>query len=454
MTTLILSVFFSISASAYDFEVDGIYYTIISDKAHTVEVSKNKDKLYTGKLSIPSSVTKYGETYTVTRIGELCFYDCDQLYYINIPETIDSICNDAFAGCSALHEINIDNNNTNFQSVDGVVFDKDLITLLHFPSAKSETYEIPEGVKIIATGSFGTNNILRSLSMPSSLIKIEEQAFYCPNLCDIQLSNSLEYIGSCAFTHCSFPSILLPESLKYIGSYAFTGCDKLKKIYIPKNVEYSGEDFDIIGSCDALEKIEVDPENKYYTSIDGILYDKALSKVIRCPQNIKDMEWITLPSSITKICRCAFHTVSSLTRIVIPESVTIIANGAFYYCNNLSRVICYAKTPPSTPVLQYSSSDPWQNSNRRSATLYVPKGCAEIYRDFNIESYFHVREYPYKYFKEIVEMDEDTGISPSYIDNNDNIISTYNIIGVKTRSTTNGINIIKYSNGTIKKIIK
>ena len=86
MTTLILSVFFSISASAYDLEADGIYYTIISDKTKTVEVSKNKVKLYTGKVSIPSSITKFGETYTVTRIGLSCFRDCDKIYCTELSQ--------------------------------------------------------------------------------------------------------------------------------------------------------------------------------------------------------------------------------------------------------------------------------------------------------------------------------------------------------------------------------
>ena len=162
----------------------------MSDKTKTVEVSKNKVKLYTGKVSIPSSITKFGETFTVTRIGLSCFRDCDKIYCINLPETIDSICNDAFVYCSALKEINIDKNNPYFQSVDGVVFNKDLTSLLHFPNAKTDTYEIPDGVKNIAVNSFTTNDVLRSLSMPSSLLKIEYYAFDCPNLIDIQVSVS------------------------------------------------------------------------------------------------------------------------------------------------------------------------------------------------------------------------------------------------------------------------
>ena len=453
MTTLIINVFFSISASAYDLEADGIYYTIISDKTKTVEVSKNKVKLYTGKVSIPSSITKFGETFTVTRIGLSCFRDCDKIYCINLPETIDSICNDAFVYCSALKEINIDKNNPYFQSVDGVVFNKDLTSLLHFPNAKTDTYEIPDGVKNIAVNSFTTNDVLRSLSMPSSLLKIEYYAFDCPNLIDIQLSKSLESIGKYSFSNCPFTSIRLPESLKSIEESAFYNCKNLSTIYIPKNVEYISEDWQFPG-CSALEKIDVDPDNKYYTSIDGILYDKQISKVIRCPQNIKDMEWITLPSTITKICKCAFHSVYSLTRIVIPANVTIIGNGAFVCCDNLSRVYCYAENPPSTPIEEYSSSDPWDQTSKSTATLYVPKGCTDIYKNFYNKTYWHTTVYPYKNFKEIIEMDDDTGITPSFIDNNDQIFSTYNTMGVKKSTTTNGLNIIKYRNGNTKKIIK
>ena len=112
MTTLILSVIFSISASAYDFEVDGIYYTIISDKTKTVEVSKNKVKLYTGKVSIPSSITKFGETYTVTRIGNSAFEKCSSLTSVTIPNSVTSIGDWAFSYCTGLTSITIPNSVT------------------------------------------------------------------------------------------------------------------------------------------------------------------------------------------------------------------------------------------------------------------------------------------------------------------------------------------------------
>lgn len=400
MKKLFLALFgvsISISGFAYDFQLDGICYTIISEIDCTVEVSKNNDKYYSGNLVIPSQVTKYGQTYKVTRIGQNAFYGCKKLYSVTIPETVDSINSGAFVCCSAISEIKVDNNSPYFQSKDGVLFDKALTKLLHFPNAKSGNYRIPDGVPIT--------------------------------------------------------TITLPESLKHLDSGAFTGCDRLKSIFIPKNVEYIG-DKTAIGDCTSLERIEVDPENQYYTSIDGILYDKSLTKVLKCPPLIQDLEWITLPSTITYICASAFYANKSLARIVIPSGVTVIDNGAFCSCSNLSRVTCYAQTPPSTPMGQYNTSDPWEGSGRSSAILYVPKGCANAYKNFYNITYYYGDVYPYAKFKEIVEMDEETGISPGIYDDSNIEISRYNASGIQLNSATKGLNIIRMRNGNTKKIIK
>lgn len=477
MTTVILSVFIcNYVYASYDFSVDGFYYTIISESEHTVEISKNDDVHYNGNIIIQPSVTKYGETYTVTRIGNGCFSYCEELYTINIPETIDSISYNAFFGCKSLKEINIEEKNPYFKSKDGVVFDKTMTKILHFPNMNNEIYRIPNGVKIVKSYSFVSNDNLKSLTLPSSVTIIESYAFDCQRLNKIQLSEHLEYIGDYAFSNSLIYGISLPESLKhigeyafnnckninnisfpeslmFIGKYAFNNCNNIKTIYIPKNVE-SLSDEGTFGICLSLERIDVDPDNQYYTSINGILYNKELTKILQCPSNNKELEWITLPKSITKICINAFNNNKNLTRIVIPAGVTIIDNDAFYNCSNLNRVTCYANNPPSTPIIEGYENDPWIGSGREKATLYVPKGSLNEYEYFSYITSQKVIKFPYSRFKEIVEMDEDTGISPSFIDNNDHIISTYNTIGVKTRSTTNGLNIIKYRNGSTKKIIK
>lgn len=441
----------NIAGFAYDFLLDGIYYTIISEEDLTVEVSYNYGTYYSGDVVIPSQVSKYGNTYTVKRIGENAFLDSERLHSVTIPETVDSIHYGAFVWCTGLTNIEVNGNNPYFQSIDGVVFNKAITKLLHFPNAKGGDYIIPDGVKSISTYAFTTNKVLRSVLMPSTLTHIENHAFgICDNLYDVQLSSSLEYIGDDAFSSCPLDNISLPEGLKYIGNAPFSFTN-LKEIYIPKSVEYIGET-SAIGYNPSLEKIDVAPDNKYYTSIDGILYDKALTRVLVCPSNI-DYRIVTLPSSITKINTCAFHTVIPLTKIVIPSGVSQIGDGAFYYCSNLSQVVCYAQTPPSTPKKESSSGDPWEYSSRSSATLYVPKGCAKAYKDYSTYDIYHRTIEPYAVFKEIVEMDDETGMS-SYTQDYNIEISRYNISGRKIKSTTKGLSIIRMKDHTTKKVIK
>ena len=138
MTTLILSVFFTISASAYDVEVDGIYYNLVKK----VAVVASGDKKYEGEVIIPESITVNEENYTVTGIQEKAFYKCSGLTSITIPNFVTTIGSSTFSGCSGLTSITIPNSVT---TIGGYAFSR---------CSGLTSITIPNSVTSIESGAF------------------------------------------------------------------------------------------------------------------------------------------------------------------------------------------------------------------------------------------------------------------------------------------------------------
>ena len=219
MTMLILCVFFSISASAYDVKVDGIFYNIVT-KAKTAEVTKN-DNGYSGDVTFPETITVDNVVYNVTSIGRDAFSYCQGLTSITIPNSVTSIGYAAFYGCTGLTSITIPNSVT---SIGGCVF-SDCTGLT--------SITIPNSVTSIVEWAFSGCTGLTSITIPNSVTSIREWAFSsCTGLTSITIPNSVTSIGDEAFSDCTgLTSITIPNSVTYIGRWAFRGCKNIENVY-------------------------------------------------------------------------------------------------------------------------------------------------------------------------------------------------------------------------------
>ena len=134
---------------AYDFKVNDIYYRIFATETGIeAEVTYNNDNYnsYSGEVVIPGNITHGEKSYKVTSIAYNAFKDCINLTSVIIGENINKFSNDIFSDCTALKEIIVSDNNPQYLSVDGILFNKDKTELIIFPNAKSGTYTIPNSV--------------------------------------------------------------------------------------------------------------------------------------------------------------------------------------------------------------------------------------------------------------------------------------------------------------------
>lgn len=326
LLAVVVTACISLTSQAYDFEVDGIYYDVVSLSDLTCEVVAGDNK-YTGDIVIPSTVEYNGRTLSVTSIkgdfgyGESAFYCCEGLSSVVIGNNVTSLGAYAFCGCTGLTSIEISNSVTSignnvFSSCTGLI-----------------SVNIPNSVKSLGHFVFSRCTSLTSVVLPNTLTSIGDQVFEdCTSLLSIDIPDSVTDIGEYAFYGCkSLTSVSIPYGLTSIERGTFHGCTSLTTIDIPNSTTSIGDY--VFSGCTSLTSISL-PNS--VTSIGSNVFYGCNTLTSVSVGNSYSLEWLLKN----------FNKMSTLI-IATDYSNTNLTGNKFSENANLKQIICKKLVPPT-----------------------------------------------------------------------------------------------------------
>ncbi len=370
-----------------------IYKLVYGDSTASIDRGDKKSRNYLadfvrkdtidGDLTIPKSIEIDGVVYPVTEIERRAFGYYGSLKNVNISSSIVAIDQNAFYG-SLNENIMVDSENPVFSSEDGVLYNKDKTVLMRYPYGKKGKYIIPNSVDTIS----------------------DKSLWHCPYLTEAVISDSLIVIGEDVFSYCfNLKNINIPSGVVAIDRSAFIGCSSLTSIDVDtSNLFYTSEngvlynkdktilvrcpegkggvlsiskgvntvDLGAFGHYSNLTGIEVDLENPIYSSKDGVLYNKDKTILIKCPQ--KKQGKVQIPNTVTNIEARAFDGCANLTNIVISSSVVDLGGFTFEGCTALDTIFIEAQVPPTTDYGVFSGVKAKIKISPTSKSAYDPDG--------------------------------------------------------------------------------
>ena len=346
---------------------------------------------------------------SVTSIGDDAFWGCSGLTSVTIPNSVTSIGHYAFYKCSGLTSVTIPNSVTSigygvFEGCRGLT-----------------SVTIPNSVTSIGDNAFRDCSGLTSVTIPNSVTSIGDYAFsFCSGLTSVTIPNSVTSIGGAAFYDCSgLTSVTIPNSVTSIGGNAFWNCYFSYDSFIINNSTL--HDAYIRGETWGAQIVDEETD-------DGLLIKDNI--VVKCRL------WATtaaIPEGVTSIGGGAFSSCRRLTSVTIPNSVTSIGDKAFWNCP-LTRIYSYAEYPPSCGTEVFSVV-------KKNCKLYVLPESVDIYNISQDWSEFN-----------ILPMDE-VALSVREVGTGKGIQEYYDLQGRRRAKRQHGLNINRRSDGTTRLLL-
>ncbi len=283
------------------------------------------------KIDIPGSITVDGVEYIVTSVNPSAFENCSTAKTVVIGPYVQTIASNPFRFCESLETIEVHPDNEWFTVKDGVLLTIDGKTLVSGIRTAMECI-IPDGVERIGIYAFADSS-LKSVVIPESVIEIGNYAFKgCSDLITVNVDH-VKTISQCSFINCtSLESINLVDT-EIIEHGAFAHCEGLTEVIIGPNLKTMTRN-PFIGTT-SLTEFTLDPENPWFTVVDGVLFSKSLSSIYAFPSG-HSTEY-TVPEGTSVIRASAFES-SIIESITIADSIIAIDNDAFYNCVELVDV--------------------------------------------------------------------------------------------------------------------
>lgn len=369
---------------------------------------------------------------SMEEMGAFLFWGCDSLTSVTLPKSLKSMYRN-FHNNYNLTSILIDDSNPYYSSDGSALFDKYKRKMI-FAVSTLKKYAIPSSVSEISKDAFYNCRHLKTLVLPLRLKRKEVPSFWdCDSLYSISVDEKNPYLCSdgsalynkdkseLVFVCHTVRKISIPSSVTEIGDYAFSKCTNLTSIELPLGVTLIGSD--AFRNC---------------TNLSSLILPSSVKEIWSWAfMGCKSLTSITLPSGVENVWSRTFEGCESLKSITLPSDLKQIEGDAFKGCNSLTSIYAFMKKPCK---IQETTFD---NETKINATLYVPKGSLLNYWDDN----------QWEKFMNIEEFDA-TSIGSLNTNANDvQEVSRYSDNGQRLNTPAKGLNIVKYNDGTVKKIM-